>query len=111
MTKPNSRSIRTSLAINTAKPAIAVTPEASTAAPVGSRRLMQRRPQLTPGPTLLAEASSKNHAELGSDSDRQRPQRSRHRVERDALSQSTSADQPVAITIGTSGTSARGSER
>ena len=34
MTKPKSRSILTSLAISTAKPAIAVTAEASTAAPV-----------------------------------------------------------------------------
>src|ERR1044072_3256476 len=34
VTKPNSRSIRTSLTISTANPAIAVTPEASTAVPV-----------------------------------------------------------------------------
>ena len=34
MTKPKSRSILMSLAISTAKPAVAVTPEASTAAPV-----------------------------------------------------------------------------
>ena len=84
MTKPKSRSIWMSLAISTAKPAIAVTAggeDGRAGARVGAP---QRRLGPAPAAALLVEAAGEDHAELGRDRDRQRPQRRRHRVERDA---------------------------
>ena len=56
---------------------------------------------------LLAVARGEQHAELGRDRDHQRAERRRHGFSGTPSSHSTSADQPVASAIGTSGTSAR----
>ena len=74
VTSPKSRSIATSEAISTAKPAIAVTPEASTAAPVTRYVRSQRLDRLPPGLALLAVARAQQDRELGRDRDHQRAQ-------------------------------------
>ena len=111
VTRPKSRSIATSEAIRTAKPAIAVTPEARTAAPVERRcararrrrRARRRAPRgsgrdsRTENSVEIAITSALSAADIG--------------FSGTPSSQSTSADQPVASAIGTSGTHARAHER
>ena len=81
MTRPKSRSILTSLATRTAKPAIAVAPEANTARPV--RAYAARRASSGPcARALLIEARREDDRELGGDRDRQRAERGGHRVQR-----------------------------
>ena len=112
VTRPKSRSIAMSEAIRTAKPAIAVTPEASTAAPVervGARQRVARlearrraprgsaRYSSTENSVEIAITSALSAADIG--------------FSGTPSSHSTSADQPVASAIGTSGTHARVHER
>ena len=84
MTAPKSRSMRMSEAIRTAKPAIAVRPEASDGGAGAGVGAAQRRGDVGADRALLLEAAGEDHRELGGDRDRQRPERRRHRVERDA---------------------------
>ena len=74
-----------------AKPAIAVTPEASTAAPVRVVGAAQRLAGRAPLAALLVVAGGEDDAELGGDRDHQRAERRRHRVERDTASASRPA--------------------
>ena len=84
VTRPKSRSMRMSESVSTPKPAIAVMPDAATAAPVRAVRAPQRLDRVAPGDPLLAVALGQQHAELGRDRDHQRAERDRHRVQRHA---------------------------
>ena len=111
MTKPKSRSIFTSLAISTAKPGVAVTAggeDGGAGARVGgAQRLGDRQPaprsswkraeRMTLNSVAIAIVSAPSAADIG--------------LSGIWLSQSTSADQPLASSTGTSGTSARATER
>ena len=112
MTRPKSRSIAMSEAIRTAKPAIAVTPEASTAAPVERVRARQRLAGVRPGLALLAvtraDSSTENSVEIAITSALSAADIG---FSGTPTSHSTSADQPVASAIGTSGTHARAHDR
>ena len=108
---PNSCSIRTSEAASTAKPAIAVTPDAATAAPVepyvrrsaspgsqpAARSSRKRAASSTANSVEMAITSAPSVADIGFSGIRS--------------ANRTSADQPVASAIGTSGTSARSARR
>ena len=67
---------------STPKPAIAVTPDAATAAPVRRYAATQRLDRVVAGEPLLAVALGQQHAELGRDRDHERAERDRHRVQR-----------------------------
>ena len=69
--------------ISTAKPAIAVTPEASTAAPVDAIGAAQRLADVMPRAPLGPEPLAEQHAELRRDRDHERAEHDRHRVQRD----------------------------
>ena len=110
MTMPNSCSMRTSENTSTAKPAIAVAPEASTAAPVERyvRRSARRR---RPARALLAVAAVSSTANSVESAITSIPSVADIGFSGTRSANRTSADQPVASAIGTSETHARSAQR
>src|SRR3954447_7581004 len=111
VTSPKSLNMRMSETINTAKPAIAVTPEASTAAPV--REYARRR--ASPSDPPAARSSWKRAARITLNSVAiaitRAPSVAESGFSGTPEMNSTSDDHPVAKTIGISGTRARRAER